>query len=140
MTLTMNFSSSPFQNELLREKNFNFYASIEPNATFQLSAQLRLLINQTELDRELNWEVNSSKLTWMYWNGTQNEWVKVPSSIDQYGYLVCDTNHFSIWTVGEEDSAEEAQAIMDMTFIFIALGVGIAVILAIGITLNSKRR
>ena len=35
MTLTMNFSSSPLQNELVREKNLNFYANIEPNATIR---------------------------------------------------------------------------------------------------------
>ena len=140
MTLTMNFSSSPFQNELTREKNLNFYANIEPNATIQLSAQLRLFINQTELDQELNWEVNASKLTWMYWNGTQSEWVKVPSTIDQDGYLVCVTDHFSIWTVGEEDLAVKTQALMDMALIYGALGVGIAVIVAIGLALNSKRR
>ncbi len=139
MTLTMNFSSSPLQNELAREKNLNFYANIEPNATIQLSAQLKLFINQTELDQELNWEVNASKLTWMYWNGTQNEWTQVPSTIDQDGYLVCDTDHFSLWTVGEEDLAEKTQAIIDMALIYGAIGVGIAVVLAIGIAVCSKR-
>ena len=140
MTLTMNFSSSPPQNELARDKNLNFYASIEPNATVQLSAQLRLYVNQTELDQKLNWEVNASKLTWMYWNGTQNEWVKVPSFIDQDGYLVCNTDHFSIWTVGEEDLAEKTQAIIDMALIYGAIGVGIAVVFAIGVAVYGKRR
>ena len=106
---------------------------------FELSAQLRLFINQTELDQELNWEVNASKLTWMYWNGTQNEWTQVPSTIDQDGYLICNTDHFSLWTVGEKDLAEKTQAIIDMALIYGAIGVGIAVVLAIGIAVYSKR-
>lgn len=140
MTLAMNFSSSPFQNELAREKNLNFYIDIEPNATVQLSAQLRLFINETDLLQELNWEVNASRLTWMYWNGTQGEWVKVPSTVDQDGYLVGATDHFSIWTVGEEDLAEKTQAIVDVVFVYIALGVAIAVVAAIVLVLSSKRR
>ncbi len=95
MTLTMNFSDDPLLNEQDRDKNLNFYASIEPNATVELTEQLRLYINQTELNQELDWEVSPEKLSWMYWNGTQNEWVKVPIIIDQDGYLVCNTDHFS---------------------------------------------
>ena len=140
MTLMMNLGSAPLQNELAREKNLNFYTSIESNSTIQLTAQFRLYINQTELNQELNWEVNASKLTWMYWSGTQNEWVKVPSYIDQNGYLTCNTDHFSIWTVGEDDLAEKTQAIIDMALIYGGIGVGIAIILAIGIVVYSKRR
>ena len=141
MTLTMNISSNPLQNKQDKDKNLNFYASIEPNATIKLTAQLKLHINQTELNQELDWEVTPEKLTWMYWNGTQNEWVKVPSFIDQNGYLVCNTNHFSIWTIGEtDDLTEKTQAIIDMALIYGGIGVGIAIILAIGIAVFSKRR
>ncbi|HUU88233.1 MAG TPA: hypothetical protein VMX17_10830, partial [Candidatus Glassbacteria bacterium] len=66
MTLTMNLSSVS-QGELVRDRNLNFFASIEPNATVELTAQLRLFINQTELNQELDWEVTPEKLTWMYW-------------------------------------------------------------------------
>ena len=140
MTLTINFGNSPLQNEQDRDKNLNFYASIEPNATTQLTAQLRLYINQTELKKELNWKVTPEKLTWMYWNGTQNEWVKVPSYIDQNGYLTCNTDHFSIWTVGEyENPTEQAQAVLDMTLIYGGFGAGLVIIVAIGIIVISKR-
>jgi len=141
MTLAINISSDPLQDEMVRNKNLNFYASIEPNVTVQLTAQLKSYINQTELRQEVNWEVNASKLTWMYWNGTQNEWVKVPSFIDQNGYLVCNTDHFSIWTIGEtDDLTEKTQAIINMALIYGGIGVGIAIILAIGIAVFSKRR
>jgi hypothetical protein len=76
----------------------------------------------------------------MYWNGTQNEWIKVPSFIDQNGYLTCNTDHFSVWTIGEEDFIEKTQTIIDLALIYGAIGVGIAVILAIGLVVYSKRR
>jgi hypothetical protein len=101
MTLTMNMSGSPQQGETIMERTLNFYWGLEPNAELQLSAQLRLHINQTELNQELNREVNASILTWMYWNRTQAEWIPVESYMDQNGYLVCNTYHLSTWTVAE---------------------------------------
>ena len=140
MTLTMNLGSDPIQNEQVRDKNLNFYASIEPNATVELTAQLRLYINQTELKQELGWEVSPEKLTWMYWNGTQNEWVKVPSFIDQNGYLTCNTEHFSIWTVGEmADSTEQTEGVADMTLVYGGIGVVIVAVIVLGVVVYSKR-
>jgi len=101
MTLTMNMSGSPQQGATIMERTLNFYWGLEPNAELQLSAQLRLHINQTELNQELNREVNASILTWMYWNRTQAEWIPVESYMDQNGYLVCNTYHLSTWTVAE---------------------------------------
>jgi hypothetical protein len=107
MTMTMNVSASPPQGEAVMERTLNFYMGLEPDATLQLQGQLRLQINQTELSAELNREVNASKLTWMYWNQTQAQWVTVESYMNQDGYLVCDTDHFSTWTVAEVESPEE---------------------------------
>jgi len=107
MMLTMNVSASPPQGEAVMEHTLNFYMGLEPSATLQLQAQLRLLINQTELSAELGREVNASRLTWMYWNRTQAQWVPVESYMDQNGYLVCNTDHFSTWTVAEVDSSGE---------------------------------
>jgi hypothetical protein len=107
MTMTMNVSTSPPQGEAVMERTLNFYMGLEPDATLQLQGQLRLQINQTELSAELNREVNASKLTWMYWNQTQAQWVTVESYMNQDGYLVCDTDHFSTWTVAEVESPEE---------------------------------
>ncbi|MDH5691361.1 MAG: hypothetical protein OEY81_08045 [Candidatus Bathyarchaeota archaeon] len=107
MLLNMNISASPPQGETVMERTLNFYMGLEPNATLQLQSQLRLLINQTELSAELNREVNASRLTWMYWNRTQAQWVPVESYMDQNGYLVCNTTHFSTWTVAETESPDE---------------------------------
>ena len=101
MTLTMNVSAAPPQGVAVMEQTLNFYMGLETNESLQLQSQLRLHINQTELNQELGREVNASRLTWMYWNQTQNQWTPVESQIDQNGYLVCNTNHFSTWTVAE---------------------------------------
>ena len=140
MTLTMNLGSEPLLSVQNRDKNLNFYASIEPNATVELTAQLRLFINQTELDQELDWEVTPEKLTWMYWNQTQNEWVKVPSTIDQDGYLVCNTDHFSVWTVGELADVSEQTDVADMTLVYGVVGAAVVAVFAVVIIVYSKRK
>ena len=140
MALTMNLSESPIEGERVMERTLNFYLGLEPNATLQLSAQIRLHINQTELSQELNREVNASRLTWMYWNRTGLEWVPVPSYMDQNGYLVCNTDHFSTWTVAEMDDAEEALKFgLNMAYVYVAISVVIVVVLAIGIVALKKR-
>jgi len=43
----------------------------------------------------------------MYWNTTQAQWVPVESHMDQNGYLVCNTDHFSTWAIAEVESPDE---------------------------------
>jgi hypothetical protein len=105
MTLTMNMCNSPPEGEQMLERALNFYLGLEPNAELQLNAQLRLHINQTELNQELNKVMNASELTWMYWNRTRVEWEPIESYMDQNGYLVCNTDHLSTWTVAENGNA-----------------------------------
>jgi hypothetical protein len=111
MTLTMNISATPPQGEAIMERTLNFYVGLEPNATLQLQGQLRLHINQTELSEEFGREVNTSRLTWMYWNQTQNQWTPVKSDMNQNGYLVCNTTHFSTWTIAEIDPEQISENI-----------------------------
>ena len=101
MTLAVNMTGAPLEAEMVKTQTLNFYLGLEPNATIELKAQIRLHINQTELSQELNREVNASRLTWMYWNTTQHQWVQVPSWIDPNNYLACNTTHFSTWTIAE---------------------------------------
>jgi hypothetical protein len=146
MTLTLNLSGSPHKGAQVVEQNLNCYYGIEPNATLQLSAQLRLHINQTELSQQLNREVNASRLTWMYWNRTRAEWEAVESQMDQNGYLVCNTDHFSTWTVAEISESPETGGDSETTIdnsipIEYIAGVVVVVIavLGVGIYVNSKR-
>jgi hypothetical protein len=138
MTLTMNLSSSPLEGAQTMERTLNFYFGIEPNATLELKAQLRLHINQTELSQQLNREVNASRLTWMYWNQTGSKWETVESHIDEDGYLVCDTDHFSTWTVAEMEPEEVMEIALNMAFAYAAIGVIIAVILTVSIVVLKK--
>lgn len=101
MSLIMNLTGAPVEAEMVRTRTLNFYLGLEANATAELQAQIRLHINQTELAQELNREVNASRLTWQYYNTTIHEWVTVPSWTNQNNYLVCNTTHFSTWTVAE---------------------------------------
>jgi len=135
MTLAMNVSASPPQGEVVMENNLNFYMELEPNADLQLQSQLRLHINQTELSQELGRELNMSKLTWMYWNQTRNNWVPVESQMDQNGYLVCNTEHFSTWTVGEYDP----EVVPENIHIYTVVGL-VAIVSVASIYLKRKKR
>lgn len=127
MTLAMNCTASPPNGEAVMDRTLNFYMGLEPNSSIQLQAQLRLFINQTELNEELNREVNVSRLTWMYWNQTKEQWEPVESYIDENGYLVCNTDHFSKWTVAEVESTEDIpEGIHVITVVGLVIAVTIA--------------
>ena len=142
MTLTLNMYRSPLQGELVMQRTLNFYLGIEPNAELKLSAQIRLHINQSELSQELNREVNASRLTWMYWNRTQAEWEQVESYMDQNGYLVCNTDHFSTWTVAEiaetQETPENTDSGIPIEYVFAGVAVAVAAVAA-GVFVYKKR-
>ncbi len=138
MTLTMHLYRSPLQGEMVMERTLNFYLGIEPNATLQLKAQIRLHINQTELNRDLKREVNATRLTWMYWNQNRLEWIPVDSHVDQNGYLVCNTDHFSTWTVAEIAATPNAPVLNWTAYIAIVLFAGIAATLTAAILIHRR--
>ncbi|MFA5364482.1 MAG: hypothetical protein WC325_04795 [Candidatus Bathyarchaeia archaeon] len=133
MTLTMNITAVAPEGVATMERTLNFYMGLEPNAQLQLQSQLRLLINQTELNAELNREVNATQLMWMYWNQTQNQWVPVESYMNQDGYLVCNTDHFSVWTVAEVNPEDIPETIHVFTVVALAAVATVA-------TLHWKKR
>ena len=137
MTLTMNLSRSPLQGEMVQEQCLNFYLGIEPHAELKLQAQIRLHINQSQFEQELNREINASRLTWMYWNRTRSEWIPVESHMDQNGYLVCNTDHFSTWTVAE--LTEITASDIPVEYIYGGLIVTVAVA-ATGILLYTRKK
>ena len=136
MTLAMNVSASPPQGEAVMENNLNFYMGLETDATLQLQSQLRLHIDQTELSEELGREVNVSKLIWHYWDQTQSQWTPVESYMDQNGYIVCNTDHFSTWTVAEVENPEQ---IPENIHIFTVVGL-VALVSVASIYLKRKQR
>jgi hypothetical protein len=133
LTVAMNMYGSPLQGETVAERTLNFYLGIEPNNREQLKGQIRLYINQTELQQELNREVNASRLTWMFWNTSSAQWQSVPSFIDENGYLVCNTDHFSTWTVSEiEQTTVPEESLFDSTNLTY-IGVGAVAVIAIAV-------
>ena len=143
MTLTMNLSGSTLEGAQTMQGSLNCYFGIEPNATLQLHGQLRLHINQTELSQQLNREVNASRLTWMYWNRTRAEWETVESYMDQNGYLVCNTDHFSTWTVAEilesTEASEATNTNLSMEYVYAGIIVIVIIALGVGLYAISKR-
>ena len=142
MTLTLNMYRSPLQGETVMVRSLNFYLGIEPNVELKLSAQIRLHINQSELSQELNREVNASRLTWMYWNRTRAEWEQVESYMDQNGYLVCNTDHFSVWTVAEiaetQETPESTDSAIPIEYVFVGVAAAIVAVAA-GVFVYKKR-
>jgi len=143
MTLTMNVSSSPLEGEQIMERKFNFYLGLEPNSEVQLNVQLKLHINQTQLNQELNRVVNATELTWMYWNKTQLQWTLVDSYMDQNGYLVLNTNHLSTWTVAEitqivEPPPDPTQDGFPTTYMYITVAALVLAITAVAIVIYLK--
>ena len=81
------------------EDGLHRYLEIEPNSTSGVRATMRLYIDHEELQEELGRYVEAQRLRWCFWNGTG--WEPVTSWMDGEGFLVCNTSHFSSWTVRE---------------------------------------
>ena len=126
MTLAMNCTAEPPSGEAVMERTLNFYMGLEPETEQQFQAQLRLLINQTELTNELGRVVNASCLTWMYWDETHEQWTAVESHMDENGYLVCNTDHFSTWTVAELNPEDIPEGIHVITVVGLVIAVTVA--------------
>jgi len=105
------------------QRTLNTYWSLEPNVTLQLRIQLRVHIDGSALNAELNRQINREQLRWMYWNQVQSRWEVVNSTIDADGYLVCETDHFSIWTVAEVTSGGFFSLSTELMIALVGIGV-----------------
>jgi hypothetical protein len=59
--------------------------------------------------------------------------------MDQNGYLVCNTDHFSTWTVAEVEPEEAMQFVLNMAYVYATIGIVVAVVFAVGIVAFKKR-
>jgi len=84
------------------------YIEIEPNSTEGVRATLRLYIDHDTLRTELGRHVETQRLRWSFWNGT--DWEPVGSWMDGDGFLVCKTSRLLSWTVRELRSPPTAPA------------------------------
>ncbi len=80
----------------------------------------------------------------MYWNQTRAQWETVESHMDQNGYLVCNTNHFSTWTVAEQaDSAESIEAAnqgIPVEYVYIGVATIAIIAAVVGILFYKQRK
>ncbi len=100
-----------------------FCISIECNQT-QIQARLKILATNQNRDG-----------TWAFYNGTSQEWESVPTAV-QNGYLVAETNHFSIWTILIPESED---SIMGYGIIG-AMFAGVAMIALVATMLVKRRK
>ena len=77
----------------------------------------------------------------MYWNRTRSEWEPVESALDEDGYLVCNTDHFSTWTDAEISESTETTTDNGIPMEYIYAGIVVVVIIAVGVGVyaTSKR-
>ena len=52
---------------------------------------------------------------------------------------MCNTDHFSLWTVGEIADTTEQTDVADMTLVYGGIGAVVVAILAVGIVVYKKR-
>jgi hypothetical protein len=121
--LSIRMMTTPPMGIQTMQRSLNTYWGLEPNATLQLRVQLRLHINESALNTAMGRQVNSEQLRWMFWDQTRNQWEAVESSIDADGYLVCETDHLSIWTVAEVESAGLFNLSTELLIAIVGIGV-----------------
>jgi hypothetical protein len=76
-------------------------------------------------------------------NRTRAEWETVESYMDQNGYLVCNTDHFSTWTVAEilesTEASEATNTNLSMEYVYAGIIVIVIIALGVGLYAISKR-
>lgn len=87
-------------------KDIGVYLEIEPGSAAAVEATLSLYIDEASLEARLGRTIDSTKLSWAYWDG--GAWVLVESTLDANGFLNAETSHFSTWTVVEAVEEEPA--------------------------------
>ena len=87
----------------------NQYMEFETNNTGPMNVSLRFYMNATDLELTMNRELNMSRMTWCYWNGT--DWEPVRSMLTESGFLEANTTHFSLWTIMEHLTAGQPEVV-----------------------------
>jgi len=72
---------------LLYQEGFCIRIETNKSGSEQIKAQLKIQANNRNREG-----------SWAYYDETEGEWVAVDTA-EQNGYLVCETNHFSTWTI-----------------------------------------
>jgi hypothetical protein len=81
----------------------------------------------------------------MLWNQTRASWEAVESYMNQDGYLVCNTDHFSLWTVAELGDTNEASDDTTLSgipaeYVYIGAVAVVVVVVLVGLFAYKKRK
>ena len=106
------------------------YFDIDPTPGVTVEGTLRLYIDEDTLEAELHRDIDVSRLSWAYWDGSR--WVTVESHIDSDGYLVAETSHLSTWTIVEVPATPWA--------LYGLTAICLVVVLVVGVFVASRRR
>ncbi len=133
--LQMNMTCTEEQEELglllgnrytVRNRNRNllyqegFCIRIQTNASIQNQIHAQLKIQANNRNREG---------TWAFYNETAEQWEAV-TTMEQNGYLICETNHFSTWTILIPETDDAIWGFVGIEAVFIG-SVVVAVVLVI---------
>lgn len=116
-----------------------FYMALEQHSSPNVKATLGLHIDPSELNEELGSSVDVSRLSWFYWDTAKQSWFSVSSHLDQNSYLVCETDHFSIWTVGELQSGSYSVLGVPLEY-FLVIAVIVIALLLVAIIVKKQKR
>ncbi|MFX1280968.1 MAG: hypothetical protein ACFFA3_16570 [Promethearchaeota archaeon] len=94
-----------------------FCVSIQCNNSGDIQAKLKIQANN-----------QNRKGTWAYYDETAEEWVGVPTTVED-GYLVTETDHFSYWTILNPESEDNIFLYIGLISIIGILGVLTVVLL-----------
>ncbi|MFX1573196.1 MAG: hypothetical protein ACFFB0_10640 [Promethearchaeota archaeon] len=131
--LQMNMTCTEEQIQLGLQKGHTYQVRNRNRFRFEEGFCVSIQCNdscQAKLKLEANNRNQNAK--WAYYDESTEEWVTMPTSL-QNGYLVCETNHFSTWTVLIPESE-------DFTMIYIIVGVIVGLVVIIGIAIYLKKR
>jgi len=109
---------------LLYQEGFCIRIQTNKSGEEQIKAKLKIEVNE-----------QNQEGTWAFYNETHGGWESVPTSV-QGGYLVCETNHFSYWTILIPETDDDAIP----AFVGIELVIGITVIaVVLGVYLKKRK-
>ena len=119
--------------------SIGFYMDLEQHSSPNVKATFGLHIDPYALNQELGRPVDASRLSWFYWDTAKQEWGSVLSHLDQDSYLVCETDHFSIWTVAELHFGSHSIIGVPLEYFVITAGIVITLLIVAIIIKKQKR-
>jgi hypothetical protein len=107
LRLNMDIQVEPHTQVQATDRSMGVYCEIESNATTPVNARLGMLIEEEALEARLGREIDTMKLKWAWWDGT--DWEEVESTLTEDNVLETETDHFSTWTIVEAESEEPVE-------------------------------